>query len=39
MIEKADSFRSRYAKENTTVTEVILTDNHEKLVKRFTFTD
>ena len=37
--EEAESFRSRYAKENTTVTEVILTDNHEKLVNRFTFTD
>ena len=37
--EEAESFRSRYIKEGTIVAEVILTDNHEKLVKRFTFTD
>ncbi|MCR5061039.1 MAG: hypothetical protein K6A80_08430 [Saccharofermentans sp.] len=37
--EEAESFRSRYIKEGTIVTEVILTDDHEKLVKRFTFTD
>ena len=37
--EEAENFRSRYTKEGTTVTEVILTDDHEKLVKRFTFTD
>lgn len=37
--EEAESFRSMYIKEGTIVAEVILTDNHEKLVKRFTFTD
>ena len=37
--EEAESIRSRYIKEGTIVTEVILTDNHKKLVNRFTFTD